>query len=370
MIEQQRIVIDKIINSILDGGAVQPASFTGLRRVATWSIPCSDYAYQDLNSGKTIALIFYNGDENSTKQNLVRTLNHFDSVLICFDSNDLAEAYAFEQTLELEKLISLPVGIIAFDYKGSVFTLKPCILSKTEAISRSGKEQKSYWCWWRDSSHFEVATLLKLSLLYDGEEGDIYSRKVYPEFFDMMISGKTRMWNGKPRIKTYSESSYKSEKQNYKIPLCQLGLWDAETGHITNKGRYLLGIADTYGVESKEYFYSLAKTILVDGKHLDLIKDLEEFQQRNKAIIPESSAEFFVLFDSYMTQRNSVGTRKPTAIKTGAKKAYVRDEPKLWNKLGIIKLQGPSRYYKPFEGIEFSWEKINEILLFNIPRRY
>jgi len=61
-----------------------------------------------------------------------------------------------------------------------------------------------------------------------------------------------------------------------------------------------------------------------------------------------------------------VGTRKPTAVKTGAKRAYVRDEPKLWNKLGILKTQAASRYFIPFVGIEFNWERINEILLSNV----
>lgn len=370
MSEQHRTVVDNIIGQILNGSAVVPSSFTSLRRVATWSIACADYAYQDLKSEKTIALIFFTGDADTTKQNAIRTLNHFDSVLVCFDSNDLSDAYAFEQMLKLENLSSLPIGTIAFDGKGSISVLRHCVLSKTEAIKRSTKEQKSYWCWWRDSSHFEVATLLKLSLLHDNEEGDIYSTKVYPEFFGMMISGKTRMWNGKPRVKSYSEASYKSEKQNYKIPMCQLGLWDAETGHITSKGQFLLKIIDAFGEDSTEYLYTLAKMILVDGKHLDLIKDLEEFQLNNKSLIPESSSEFFILFEDYMTQRNSVGTRKPSAIKTGAKKSYVRDEPKLWNKLGIIKLQGPGRYYKSFFGIEFNWEKINKILLFSIPGGY
>lgn len=64
-----------------------------------------------------------------------------------------------------------------------------------------------------------------------------------------------------------------------------------------------------------------------------------------------------------METKNSIGTRKPTAVKTGAKKAYVRDEPKLWNKLGIIIPSGKNRYYWPFKGIKFNWQKINEILM-------
>ena len=148
--------------------------------------------------------------------------------------------------------------------------------------------------------------------------------------------------------------------------MCQLGLWEAETGHITDKGLSLLDVVRTYGVDSQEYFDCLAKIILIDGKHLDLVKDLDDFQKNNPAIIPETSADFFVLFDEYMISKNSIGTRKPSAVTTGAKNAYVRDEPKLWNKLGIIKMQSAARYFKPFVGIEFNWARINEILLSNV----
>ena len=211
-----------------------------------------------------------------------------------------------------------------------------------------------------------MATLLELSYKYDNEPGDIYTKYVYPEFFNMMVEGKTQKWDGKPRAKSYTTSSYKAEKQNYKIPMCQLGFWDADTGHITDKGLTLLDVIRSYGSDSHEYFDCLAKIILIDGKHLDLVKDLEEFQKSNPAIIPETSSEFFVLFDEYMISKNSMGTRKPTAVKTGAKNAYVRDEPKLWNKLGIIKMQSAARYFRPFVGIEFNWDRINEILLSNV----
>jgi len=371
--ENNREALECILNALLEGKIETKNNFTGsLKRIATWSMPLIDYAYQDTVSGKTVAILFEQNcmDEERTRERLkaytIKALNNFDAVVDAFDVKKLSEADFYVKELHDTRIQSLPIGVVVYDGSGNVSVLQSFPIQQNVAQRRTVKEQKSYWCWWRDASHYEVATLLELSFKYDNEDGDIYTNKVYPEFFNMMIEGKTRKWDGKPRNKTYSESSYKAEKQNYKIPMCQLGFWDAETGHITDKGLTLLDVVKTYGVESQEYFDCLAKIILIDGKHLDLVKDLDEFQKSSPEIIPENSSEFFRLFDEYMMQKNSIGTRKPTAITTGAKNAYVRDEPKLWNKLGIIKMQNTSRYYKPFAGIEFNWERINEILLSDV----
>lgn len=363
------IVVDHIVAKLLCGDMEKGGSyFSSLRRIATWSMPSIDYAFQDVETGKTVALLFRNefSDNDSIKTFAVKAINNFDAVIVAYDVSVMAFADLFIQTLKKDRLLSLPIGVIVCDNAGNVSVMHKFSIPANTSLHRTRKEQKSYWCWWRDSSQYEVANLLELSYKYDDEDGDIYTKKVYPEFFEMMINGQTKMWDGTPRKKTFSTASYKAEKQNYKIPMCQLGLWDADTGHITDKGLTLLDVIKTYGEDSHEYFDCLAKLILIDGKHLDLVKNLEEFQKKHPELIPENSGDFFVLFDDYMMQKNSIGTRKPTAVKTGAKRSYVRDEPKLWNKLGIIKQKGTARYYRPFLGIEFDWDRINEILLSDV----
>lgn len=369
MDDKNRQAVEAIVAAIVANKIEQGSYFTSsLRRIATWAMPVVDYAFQDAVSGKTISILLHsaNCNEKECKLRAIKALNSFNAVIVAFDVQYMAAANIFRELLRVDRLLSLPIAIIIYDGNGNVVPIQKFTIPANQATERTPKEQKSYWCWWRDSSHFEVATLLELSFKYDNEDGDIYTRLVYPEFFELMIEGRTRKWDGNPRVKSYTTSSYKAEKQNYKIPMCQLGFWDVETGHITDKGLTLLDVVRTYGADSKEYFDCLAKIILIDGKHLDLVKDLDEFQKSNPAIIPETSAEFFVLFDEYMMSKNSMGTRKPSAVTTGAKKAYVRDEPKLWNKLGIIVMQGASRYFKPFVGIEFNWNRINEILLSNV----
>ncbi len=360
----KKIIVEAILKSdeIKHAENAEELSF---RRIATWDTPNIEYAYQNVDALDTVAFFFpkENGTTDDWVKETLSVLSYFDSCITCFPSSMLADANYFCDTLMGKGLNSLPIGVIAHDASGRVVVIKQYLKSDTSSKTRSASERKSYWCWWRDASHYEVATLLELSDKYDENEGDIYTQYVYPEFFDMMINQQTKQWDGTPRKKNYSEASFKSEKQNYKIPMCQLGLWDAPTGHIMPKGRALLEVVRKNGEESNIYLSYLSKLLLLDGKHLDLIKDLDDFQKKCPEIIPEASAEFFVLFDSYMEEKNSIGTRKPSAVRTGAKKAYVRDEPKLWNKLGIIIPSGKGRYYWPFKGIKFNWPRINEILI-------
>lgn len=360
----KKLIVEKILQSEALAIAEETKDLR-VRRIATWDTPNIEYAYQNMESLDTIAFLFpaMNNSEENWIREALNVLSFYDSCITCFPAEALNEANYFCDCLIERKLESLQIGTVAYDLVGHVIVLKMYTQSDTKSKKRSQSEQKSYWCWWRDASHYEVATLLELSEKYDDLEGDIYTNKVYPEFYEMMISEQTKQWDGTPRHKNYSKASFKAEKQNYKIPMCQLGFWDVPTGHLTAKGRVLLDVEKRNGDGSIVFLSYLSKIILLDGKHLDLIKDLDEFQKKCPELIPESSADFFILFDNYMETKNSIGTRKPTAVKTGAKKAYVRDEPKLWNKLGIIIPSGKNRYYWPFKGIKFNWQKINEILM-------
>lgn len=287
-----------------------------------------------------------------------------DLCVICFPLESLGKANILIDQMEHQNLNDLPICIVAYDSLGNESILKKFRIVPDQLERRSSSELKSFWCWWRDASHYEIAQILSLSFKYSHKgEKDIYTKYIYPDFYNLLITGQTKNWEGKTRNKKESESSFKAEKQNYKIPLVQLGLIDTE-GYISNKGKYLLSIYNNYPEEI--YFKTLSKMILIDGKHLFLIKDLVRFQTINRSIIPSTSEEFFILFEKFMAEKNILGTRKPSAVTTGAKKSYIRDEPKLWNKLGLFKLETSSRYYIPYKGIDFDYSKILNTLIIHI----
>lgn len=177
----------------------------------------------------------------------------------------------------------------------------------------------------------------------------------------MMVDQKTRQWDGTPRSKTASTASMKAEKQNYKIPLVQLELWSRSEGRLTDLGFTLLEIGKKYGPDSKKFFDFLAYLILVNGKHLDLINLVDKFQKSKEAA--RSSKDFVIELDAFLSDNGCIGKRKPTAVKTGAKFSYMRDEMKLWNKLGFLYPYNNASYFFPGEGYKFNWERITDVLI-------
>lgn len=357
----------KVILSTLKNKIVSGDNTIKFNDIDKEDIEKSENYYTVYNTVYNSTLSFVFGDDfiNDIEilKNAVKCINTNLACIVCFHFSELGKTDDFFELIEKRHLSRLPIALVVYDNDANINIQKQFVMPGNIAKRRTEHEFKSYWCWWRDISQYEIVLLLKLSQKYDNYSGDIYGDKVYPEFFEMMINKETKQWNGKCRNKKYSEASYKSEKQNYKIPLCQLGLLTRDIGRITDKGKYFINIAEQYGDNSVTFLNLLSKTILLDGEHLNLIKDLDEFQTSYPELIPATSSEFFVLFDKFLIDKNSVGTRKPTAIKTGAKKSYVRDEPKLWNKLGLVLSSGKLRYYKPFKGVVINWQKINEILL-------
>jgi hypothetical protein len=231
--------------------------------------------------------------------------------------------------------------------------------SKVKAIDINKIE--TFWCWWRDCSQYELFNLLELGFLYNDYDGDIYTDKIYPKFYERLVTKSTKQWNGVPREKKDSEKSRKSEKQNYKIPLTQLELWNE--GHLTDLGFKMLEIGKKYGPNSEAFINALGYLILVNGKHLELIKDFELFQKEQETKIPTKSKDFLLRVEKYLTDKGRIGSRKPTAITTNAKTTYIRDEPKLWNKLDILQMSRKNNYFFEKEGYKFNWHKISDILI-------
>lgn len=266
-------------------------------------------------------------------------------------------------TMNSDVLIDSPISLFSYDpINFSVKILKPIRkIRTTKLTAREKKEQnKTFWCWWRDTSHYEVLDLLNLSFKYSDEEGDIYTKYVYPEFYSRLIGGQEKGFEGewrKVQDKKKSEGSY---KQNYRIPFEQLGLWTSKEGKLSHTGFKLLEIGKLYGAESSKFKNALAYLILTTGHHLELINLIEDIQ---KNISNCNSMQFKQRIDEELEKRGMVGKRKPSAITTNAKGSYIRDEPKLWNKFGMLKTKGNTYFDKDNCCWHFDWKRITDILV-------
>ncbi len=360
-----------ILSKIRNADPVYKQVFSpNLIRVGDWDWPRPDYVCYDETLGVTYALEFKPPFQSKREyltglgQSLSYLRKHAYSGLIVPNVADDGFRIAdfICDVLKSSEFVNIPTSLYAYNYaEQSIKILKQ--ISQTREVTSLQKQKpeiQTFWCWWRDMSHYELYDLLYLSFIYSEADGDIYSDHIYPYFYNMMINKQTRQWDGTPRNKLYSERSKKAEKQNYNIPLVQLELWTRGEGRLTDLGYKLLDIGKKYRPESKKFIDCLAYLVLVNGKHLDLINWVNRFQKN--MIVPAKASDYAVALEKYLSENGCIGKRKPGAVTTGAKNSYMRDEMKLWNKFGFVIAHNGS-YFFPNKGYIFDWERISEVLI-------
>lgn len=366
-----RAIVSKIVNRVDNWGQVFSDN---LNKAGDFSWPRPDYVCFDYDLDQSVAFEFKppNHSKREYLTGLGQTLSylekhHYSGIIL----PTFVEGYNIAQ--HLTNILSLDVfsrhyiSVIGYNERtlesdplNSIQLFKPIEHERTGEIVTEHINE-TYWCWWRDISHYEIFTLLNLLDRYASEPGDIYTNNAWPEFWRLMVNGQTRTWEGAGRTKTDNETNYRSEKQNYKIPLFQLGLIEPSEGRLTAEGYKLISIGKIFGIESSLYMDYLTKLVLIEGKHLILIQDLEDYKTRANSASLANNTQFRKDFETYLDENNSIGQRKEGRTTTGNKESYIRDELKLWNKLGLLKTRG-TRYFTVGRGIEFNWARITEIL--------
>lgn len=366
-----RAIVSKIVNRVDNWGQVFSDN---LNKAGDFSWPRPDYVCFDYDLDQSVAFEFKppNHSKREYLTGLGQTLSylekhHYSGIIL----PTFVEGYNIAQ--HLTNILSLDVfsrhyiSVVGYNERtlesdplNSIQLFKPIEHERTGEIVTEHINE-TYWCWWRDISHYEIFTLLNLLDRYASKPGDIYTNNAWPEFWRLMVNGQTRTWEGAGRTKTDNKTNYRSEKQNYKIPLFQLGLIEPSEGRLTAEGYKLISIGKIFGIESSLYMDYLTKLVLIEGKHLILIQDLEDYKTRANSASLANSTQFRKDFETYLDENNSIGQRKEGRTTTGNKESYIRDELKLWNKLGLLKTRG-TRYFTVGRGIEFNWARITEIL--------
>ena len=364
---------DQVLSKIKAGDPKYKQVFsTSVSRVSDWTWPRPDYVCHDAVHNCTYAIEFK--PTNQTKreylcglgQALAYLQKHMYSGLIVptvaddgFPISDF-----INKTLQAPEFADVGISLYEYDPKTlNVKILRDIKKTRTaKGLTVKAAKTKTFWCWWRDMSQYELLSLLSFSFQHNEKSGDIYSKYVFPDFWNELLAGRALTWEGVNR-NVPSVSSQKSFKQNYKIPLNQLDLWNASTGKLTETGMKMLRIGKMYGADSRDFINALTYLILVEGRHLDLIKRIELYQNAN--VIPGTNNSFLVGLENYLQLSGCIGPRKPTARKgtATAKPSYIRDEPKLWNKLGLLEMKGKTQYFFPNEGYHFNWHVITEALI-------
>ena len=366
-----RAIINKITTRETNWGQIFSSN---IKKAGDFGWPRPDYVCYDYDLNQSVAFEFKppNHSKREYLTGLGQTLSylqkhHYSGLILPTIVEGINLAEQISSILSLDVFAKHHIAVIGYDERtleadpnNSIQLFKRIEDERTGEIIESNLSQ-TYWCWWRDISHYEVFQLLNILDKYSSETGDIYSNYAWPEFWSLMVNRQTKNWEGTPREKTDNDTNRRSEKQNYKIPLFQLGLIEQSEGRLTVEGYKLISIGKIFGLNSSIYIDYLTKLVLIEGKHLILIQDLENFKNQASASSLDNQEQFRIDFELYLENNNSIGTRKPGRTTTGNKVSYIRDEFKLWNKLGLIKSTG-MRYYVSGRGVEFNWSRITDIL--------
>jgi hypothetical protein len=331
--------------------------------IAEWPRP--DHAFEDVDTEASLAIEFKPPGHDKTEY--VRGLGQVITYLERFEFGALVvpkfSKDKFEISTYLAKLLGehikprLPVAVL--EYQGDPSQLNTCLsLCKREgtvpAVSKRDA-RKVFWAYWRDLSQYELYLLLQL--MYQKGNFDA----AFKDFWRLRSRGKTKTWEGEPRKPTRSPKYRKSERINTMLSLRHLQLIDSK-GHLTQAGYDLLRHGTVYGPESMSFKLLLGHQILTVGRHIELILWVEDVQRELPQKRKATSQGFLSALDEELEKAGVISS----APKGKAKKTFLRDEPKLWNKLGLLKISGDRSYFFRGEGFRFDWRACIEMVNYEL----
>jgi hypothetical protein len=363
----------KLILRQLQGGAA-PWATPRLTRtcgywqgIADWPVP--DIALQDTTTGATLAVEFK--PPGQPKREYVTGLGQALTYLSSFEYSAIVlpskSADGFEiasylhQNLQEPCAVGLPVALFVYERNpGDETDLRPLLgLRERPGIPPpppSNVGRKVFWAYWRDLSQYDLFTLLQAMDASDAANPYKYA---YRRFWTKkMAVGLAQTWEGrhrKPRAR--NSPSYKSERLNAFLSTKHIGVVTSE-GRLTEEGIALLRQGKVYGPSSVSFMNTLGRLVLDRGRHLDLILWVEEQQRGISRRRKRSAADFYHGLDLCL-QSAGIIPRAPTRR---PKPTFLRDEQKLWNKLGLLVPSGRGGYFHAGLGIAFNWRAIISIM--------
>lgn len=352
---------------ILDGlrTASAPWAASGLTKSVTLSAwfedwPRPDLTYTDPKTKRSLAVEFkppgHGKREYVTGLGQCLTyLNSFDYAVlflprVAIDGFLIADYIG--DTVRAPSLAGVPLGILAYDDEpDDDITVVEVLRERSGVPTGSGAtRRRTFWGYWRDLSNHDLLALL---LLID-QKGTF--EKAWKLFWSRSLStGKARNWEGNAR-RPQSSSAHNGWKLNTELSLRHAGL-ASNDGRLTEAGLALLTLGKIYGADGLAFLDELARCVLAAGRHIELIYWVAELQVKLPAKALKNAEAFLEALDAELIHQ---GVIKPP--KGSSKATYLRDEPKLWNKLGLMRPRAEAQYFHPKIGWVFDWRRISGIL--------
>lgn len=329
---------------------------------ADWPRP--DIAFEDRTSNSSFAIEFK--PPNQPKREYVTGLGQAITYLTDFEFSGLVVPKRARDGFDISSYLSgvlgrdlagLSVALFAYDRNPGDLTVLRALKPRNSPPSRvpSGIGRKVFWGYWRDLSNFDLLELLRLADHMDGRPFE----EIFGTFWvNFAAKGRALTWEGKRRKKKAKNArSLNAERLNALLAMRHCGLLSADE-RLTAAGHELLHVGKVYSPDSAAFLEMLAYHILTDGRHLDLIFWVDDQNRAIQARDRQDSDSYLAALDNALV---GAGVIAPRAGRV-AKPHFIRDEPKLWNKLGLLARDGSTRYFHKNHGFAFDWRKIISVV--------
>lgn len=398
-----------------------------LRTKAVFPIP--DATFYDYQNERGVAIEFKPPTE--TKRGILTGLgqslvylNSHSIVYLVFpeivEGQNISE-YMLETFNKLGLNKKIPLGLISYNPNNinDIKLLAEINIAKEDIPTTKESDPGTYWATFRDIYPDAIWRILDIAYNMEVDEDDrkykvwnrFYKEYLLPipdEFFekdcidiDLWIESiKTYKWDkyekqfiGKKDLKEAKEAVESGEKDiavalseikdKFMNPSGQdnksdqlkknnlnfinhLGLLD-DQANLTTIGLDLHRIGKIYGSTSSMFIDYLAKIVLIEGKHLDLILEIDEVIKSNigtKSTKDEAIEKLYEVMDDQGKIKKNPNRRQDETNeeKQTTKRKFLESEQQLWGKLGILEKKGRS-YFIEGKGYNFNWSRITSLLL-------
>ncbi|MEJ7934464.1 hypothetical protein WG907_09375 [Sphingobium sp. AN558] len=265
-------------------------------------------------------------------------------------------------------LINAPVGL--FTYDPAVLSPAAPGFDETRFFNHRAKPpsapaslDKSFFAKWREMSPQEMLILLGAS--YDEMRaptlgGGTVRDKAFAALWLRIQAGTVNHWAG--GVRNYKDTAAQkiAVSKNYRNFLFHIG-WTENGGALTREGLEAFHVGTLYGPDSQPFLDAIARSLLLDGKHLILFNAISELQDGLTAITDE--ATWLQKLEDDLENRGLL-KRNParhSAAVANSSRQFLKAEKQIWRNLRLIVPRGP-RAYHPGRGLIFNWSRITSLL--------
>jgi hypothetical protein len=337
------------------------AQCTYSNRMADWPRP--DAAFEDPSTRASLAIEFK--PPGQTRREYVtgygqavtylQTFEYAALIVPALAPDGFGIAEYLKDCLSQSHATTMPMGLFAYNKDpGDAADLRSLVSLRPRTGPTpplpNNSTRKVFWSYWRDLSNYDLLTIVTLL-----EAGNRTFSQAFRRFWkEFMVTGRALTWEGQQRKRQKNNpKNFSSQHLNTRLSLQHIGLIGADD-KLTDDGFHLMRLGKVYGPDSSAFMEKLAALVLDVGNHIELIFWIDEQQRRVSRNAKRKPLTFYQALDRRLV-REGVIRRAPSGNR--GKLTFLRDEQKLWNKLGLLSREG-SRYFHPGQGLIFDWRSI------------